>query len=99
MSRTITTVSDLWREYEEGIGGRPSVRSVYEAKKYKFSDDSERRHYQRRLIIINGVKMLAEREAVPERAIARMLDGVMSKEKMSLNKLQKQIKDGLLEDI
>ena len=47
MSRTISTVADLWREYSVGIGGHPLVQSQYEVKGHPWAKrDSERKHFQ-----------------------------------------------------
>lgn len=66
------TVADLWREYIDGIGGRPSVRSLYEAKGHTWVGlDSERKHYARRRIIIKKIKALAKEHAVRVVDVAR----------------------------
>ena len=58
MSREIETVVDLWREYDEGIAGRPSLRHMYDSgnKDWRRGDDSERRFYRRRKKILDEVK-------------------------------------------
>ncbi|KAK4700175.1 hypothetical protein P7C70_g6078, partial [Phenoliferia sp. Uapishka_3] len=97
MSRTISSVTDLWREYDQGIGGRPAVRDVYEIKGHKWSsNDSERKHYQRRMTIVEKVKQLALQHTVREVDVAERLDEFCrsSHPKVSLSKLQSLIKGG-----
>ena len=96
MSRTtISTVTDLWREYSVGIGGRPSVQSQYEVKGRSWAkNDSERKHYQRRMIVVKEIKQLALEYTVREVDVAARLDEFCrtSSEKISLSRLQDIIK-------
>ncbi|KAL8283994.1 hypothetical protein RQP46_005107 [Phenoliferia psychrophenolica] len=94
MSRSITTVTDLWREYDVGVGGRASVRSQYEVKGHTWTDEAERKHYQRRMIIVRKVKQLASQNTVREVDVAARLDEFCrtSSPKVSLSKLQDLLK-------
>jgi len=99
MSRTISTVVDLWREYDVGIGGQPSVRSQYEGNNdsWRKGNDSERRFYSRRMIIINAVKALAKSSCQPEVDVARSMDAyrVAQQPVVSLTTLQSVITSGM----
>ena len=93
MSRSITTVADLWREYINGIGGRPSVRSLYEAKGHTWAGrDSKRKHYQRHLIILKKVEELAKKHTVREVDVVERFDGILRAMRLSLSKLETLIK-------
>ena len=95
MSRTISTVADLWREYSVGIGGRPSVQSQYEVKGHSWAkNDSERKHFQRRMVVVKKIKQLASEHTVREVDVAARLDEFCrtSSPKISLSKLQDIIK-------
>lgn len=75
MSRQITTVIDAWREYSVGIGGRPSVKSQYEGANTAYrKNDTERKFYQRRMILITELKHLAEELSLPPEEVARLMD-------------------------
>jgi hypothetical protein len=97
MSRTVDTVSDLYREYEVGIGGQGSVRSHYEGPCQAWrQNDTERKHYQRRMVIINAVKALAITENLRETQVALLMDHfrMARRPPLSLNLLHVQIKAG-----
>ncbi|CAD6571048.1 MAG: hypothetical protein TREMPRED_000142 [Tremellales sp. Tagirdzhanova-0007] len=64
MSRSVTTVVDLWTEYSVGLGGRPSVRFMYEQGglpdwRAKYGD-SERHFYGTRKNIWTFNENIAE---------------------------------------
>ncbi|KAL8276085.1 hypothetical protein RQP46_011517 [Phenoliferia psychrophenolica] len=94
MFRSITTVADLWREYDVGVGGSASVRSQHEVKGHTWTDEAERKHYHRRMIIVRKVKQLASQHTVREVDVAARLDKFCptSSPKVSLSKLQDLVK-------
>jgi hypothetical protein len=52
LSRAISSVHDLWREYKEGLGGNPSVESSESRGDQMYrSNDTERRFLNRRMSI------------------------------------------------
>lgn len=88
LSRTIQTVVLLWLEYSVGLGNMPSSRSVYDTGGTpKFSNDTERRFWGRRLPIIQAVKRLALDRQVSEEEAAVVLENYRVHKKLTLNKL------------
>ncbi|KMS67138.1 hypothetical protein BVRB_034210 [Beta vulgaris subsp. vulgaris] len=55
MSRGIRTVTDLWREWTEGLAGGPAVKDLIERLGTKWCQENERRFLNRRRVIINAV--------------------------------------------
>jgi hypothetical protein len=92
MSRTISTVFDLWREWSSGIGGSPSVKSLEEAwgPKWRLSP-TESRFFNRRKIIIDWINRQITDGKTANEAV-RILDDRIKASKKSLDWLQKQIK-------
>ena len=99
MSRAISSVEELWREYDIGLGSNSSVRAMYELgdKSYK-KDDAERKFFQRRRIIIDEVKAIADAQHISPAAMALRIDLYRrtSKPVMSLSALETHIKQGEL---
>jgi len=59
MSRGISTVTDLWREWTVGLGGGPSIQMLEETRGSSWCEGNERRFYNRRKIIINKIRQRA----------------------------------------
>jgi hypothetical protein len=94
MSRTLQTVRDLWNEYNKGLGGLPSVKSMYEGKdqSLKNGNDSERRFFDGRKVILWLVTQLAEDRGYTGNEAVSAMDIWVGREKISsLNALKKQI--------
>lgn len=90
MSRKIETVLDLWREYTEGLAGYPSVKVMYEGEdtSWKKNNKTERRFYQRRKVILDGVEEIAAYRKIPGREAAIIMDQYRVKQgNTTLNKL------------
>ena len=75
LSRAISSVHDLWREYKEGLGGNPSVESSESRgdRMYR-SNDTERRFLNRRMSIWSHIIETAIERNVPEEAIVTELE-------------------------
>ncbi|KAG1049061.1 hypothetical protein G6F43_008591 [Rhizopus delemar] len=93
MNRKIVSVTDVWREYSEGLGENPSVQ--YLEEKYGTAWRKERkdsRFFSRRNEIYNGIKRKAEEERISFEEAARMLEERRVQLNISLNKLRSYIK-------
>lgn len=105
MSRKVSTVTDLWLEYSEGLNGLPSVFSQYVAppppgqgstKRTNFPTETERKHFQRRRIILEEVERLSNVHGIEPKAASERLESFRKQGGFSLQKLQGVIKDGVL---
>ena len=96
MSRNVTSVQNLWTEYSVGLGGRSSVRFMYEqgglpnwrAK----HGDSERHFYGTRKTIWTFIQEIARKRGSSNDDIAARLDGYRVKKGFSLNALSKALR-------
>ena len=93
MSRTITTVRDLWCEYTIGLGASPSVKTMYEGDTVQWrQNDSERRFYRRRKVILDAVVHMADKRGIPTDEAAAALDvWRLRQANTSLNNLTKSV--------
>lgn len=80
------TVNALWREYDEGVCGRPSVRSMIERDLKK--SESQRKRWERRRIVINEIKRLKKERTTSAQAVVDAMDRFMKKKRLSMAKLQ-----------
>ena len=105
MSRKVSKVTDLWLEYSEGLNGLPSVFSQYVApappgqgstKKNNFPSETERKHFQRRRIILEEVERLSNVHGIEPKIASERLENFRIQRGYSLQKLQGVIKDGTL---
>ena len=58
LSRGITTIPDLWREWTEGLGGQLSVEALDERWGSRWRHGAEFQFYSRRKVIIDEIKRL-----------------------------------------
>ncbi|WWC90452.1 uncharacterized protein L201_005387 [Kwoniella dendrophila CBS 6074] len=92
MSRSVKSVTDLWREYTVGLNGQPSMRLMYEGSKHIFVNDSERKFYDGRKKILESVKHIALVQGITEQQAASKVETLRQKDNLSLNKLISMIK-------
>lgn len=99
MSRTVTTITDAWREYARGLGGRPSVKWAYEEGNLRriLKDDTERRFWQNRARLYKYIQEVADNRQLDAEIVACHLEekrrSLPSKEQ-SINKILLGIKAG-----
>ena len=91
MSRSLQTVSDVWREYTHGLGGSPSIEQL----DLQFGNSwrqstAERKFFSRRLKIYKAIKAKLS-EGKTEDAAVEELEGMRLSRGWSLDKLQKSI--------
>ena len=65
MSRSVQTVTDLWREYTSGLNGRPSVKIMYESTEWLFGSTTDSKSYRWRKMIPDLVDRIATHRGVP----------------------------------
>jgi hypothetical protein len=90
MEANHTTVDMLWKEWTDGVFGRPSVEAML--KKGLKKSEGQRKLYSRRKIVVDEVKRLADMRTEPETVIVEAMDCYMTQHKLSMTKLQDLIK-------
>jgi hypothetical protein len=91
MEKNHATVAELWKEWTQGVFGRPSV-DVMVTQGYSKSE-AQRKLFSRRKVIVDEVVRLAKERTEPEGHIVTALDIYLSASKMSVSKLQEVIKE------
>ena len=95
MSRTTQTVEQLWREYNSGLSGLPSIKTMYEHSGHKWNktNDSERKFFQRRQVIWKAVTVLSSKRSIPGEKGAVVLDKYRQQQTPpTLNHLEKVLR-------
>lgn len=96
LSRQVTSVPDLWREWTEGLGGLPSVMALNASYGSRWRPTSERQYYSMRKVIIDEIIRRAggtsDKEALD--AVVKAMERDRLRQKSSLDKLIKAIKVG-----
>ncbi|CAD6982268.1 unnamed protein product [Tilletia controversa] len=94
--RDLSSCVELWREYKDGLRGGPSVEAMDAQWGAAWrADGKDRKHYERRMRIINKVKQLAVEKKVAERVAVVLLEHARNQlSNKSLAKLSEHIKDG-----
>lgn len=85
-----TTVLELWTEWYTGVSNRPSIIAMIDQQLPK--SEGQRKLFARRKIIIDEIKRLAKEKTVPESEIVGRIDVYRVKNKLSITKLQDEIK-------
>ncbi|EAS32210.3 uncharacterized protein CIMG_13776 [Coccidioides immitis RS] len=92
LSRTITTVPDLWQEWTVGLGGGPSVQSLDALYGAKWRPGgTERMFYSRRKVIIDYINRQRQGSASGSAAVEE-LELVRQRGKLSLNRLSRMLR-------
>jgi hypothetical protein len=95
MSRHITSVRELWQEWETGLPGQPAIRDLETRYGAKWrADGHERKFFQRRMRIISYIQQAAgtsDNEAGVAEIVASM-DERRAREGLSLNKLSEKLR-------
>lgn len=90
------TVRALWKEYAEGVFGRPSLREML-AKDLK-KGECQRKRWERRKIVITEIKRLIQTRTTTAESIVKEMDVFMKSERLSMSKLQDRILKDRKED-
>jgi hypothetical protein len=89
MEKDHRTVEDLWREYDVGVFGRRPLREMH-ADGWKKAE-CQRKRWERRGVVITEVIRLAKERTTTTESVVQDLDSFMSREKLSMTKLQDRI--------
>ena len=73
----VKTVAELWKEFHEGIRGRPPLLSVVEDPKHKWSTDTTCRNFGRRRKILDEVERRVEQFNLSPAKVCAQLDRYM----------------------
>lgn len=95
LSRTIVTVTDLWREYSTGLTGCPSVRDLEQQFGASWRKGNESRFFSRRNEIYKYIKDKAVKERITEEEAAKKLEEKRRHIGVSIDKLRKLLKEEL----
>ncbi|KAI9020896.1 transcriptional activator of glycolytic enzymes-domain-containing protein [Phycomyces nitens] len=95
LSRDISTVPELWREWSVGLGrGKPSVLELNKTKGTSWRcTPKERQFYSRRLVIINKIYKVQETNNCSIEEAVRAVEMFRTEMKWSLSKLTKELKN------
>lgn len=97
MSKDVKTVTELWKEYDQGLPNSYPLRYI-ETGQYTFQDDpsasssKNRKFFQRRLPIIQFIKELHRTRGWSCEEAAERLEEYRSREVIGLQKLGERIK-------
>lgn len=93
LSRSLRTVTDVWREYAEGIAGGPAVRDLERIHgTFWRKERKESRFFSRRNVIYGEVKRIADEKLISCEHAAQALEKRRMELNVSLDGLGKVIK-------
>lgn len=92
MDRNISTVTDLWAEYDVGRRGQPSIRSREAEGTEWRKDPAESKFYRVRMTIVREIERRAGEDAVPRHVAAEELERIRIASGQRLNSLDKLVK-------
>lgn len=94
LQRNISSVDELWREFDLGLAGQPSVKSVCEGANPAKLSETEGRFYRRRRTLIREVERLSAQHKLDERVVVAAVDRLrLSLPNNSLAKLADHLKE------
>lgn len=86
LSRGITTIPDLWREWIEGLGGQLSIEALNERWGSRWRHGAEFQFYSRRKVIIDEIKRLV-RVGMSAKDVVESLEAQRLASKSSLSQV------------
>ncbi|KAK9376057.1 transcriptional activator of glycolytic enzymes-domain-containing protein [Lipomyces chichibuensis] len=94
MSREVSTVPDLWEEWDSGLNGGPIVRELEEKYGTRWRQNSaERKFFCLRKVIIDYVMRICNREGIPiEESVNRVEEIRKANQFTSLQRLAEHLK-------
>lgn len=88
MSRVITSVREVWQEWENGLLGGPAVKWLEDTFGARWRRTAaERKHFSRRKKIINYIMKIAEERGISGSEAANELDELREQNGLTLNSL------------
>ena len=99
MSRSILSITDLWREYKQGINGQMSVETLESNYKSKWrtctGDDQKtaanRKFYSRRKKIYDAIKNLSAEKRLSENIIVDKLEALRVQRDTSIHWISENV--------
>ncbi|KAG2218397.1 hypothetical protein INT45_011585 [Circinella minor] len=86
MSRNTVTLDMLWREWYHGLAGGPSIEELERLYHVEWRRETkERRFYNRRRIIIEGIKNYAAQHRLTNEAAVALLEEKRSRQRKTLH--------------
>ncbi|EIE80627.1 hypothetical protein RO3G_05332 [Rhizopus delemar RA 99-880] len=96
MSRSLISVTDVWREYSVGLAGKPSIKSMeeqYGADWGKVDNRTESRFFTRRLPLYKKIESLSNERGISCEEAAQFLEFRRVSDKLSINQMCKLVAD------
>lgn len=96
MSRSLISVTDVWREYSVGLAGKPSIKSMeeqYGADWRKVDNRTESRFFTRRLPLYKKIESLSNERGISCEEAAQFLEFRRISDKLSINQMCKLVAD------
>lgn len=94
LSRVVTTVVDLWKEYSSGIAGKMPIAEANQRFGSKWRQHpTEARFYLRRKKYYDAVTTVSTRDKITLEAAAEQLEGARLRAGLSLNAFAGKLKD------
>ncbi|EIE88996.1 hypothetical protein RO3G_13707 [Rhizopus delemar RA 99-880] len=96
MSRSLISVTDVWREYSVGLAGKPSIKSMeeqYGADWRKVDNRTESRFFTRRLPLYKKIESLSNERGISCEEAAQFLEFRRVSDKLSINQMCKLVAD------
>ncbi|KAI8085664.1 transcriptional activator of glycolytic enzymes-domain-containing protein [Thamnidium elegans] len=97
MKRNLVTINDLWQEYDVGLSGNPSIKSLEEEFGTKWRKSrTESKFFSTRLIVYKEVQKISRDDCISTEEAAKKLERRRVDLKVSIDKLIKLIKASAL---
>jgi hypothetical protein len=100
VNNNLNTVSEMWEEWDHGLidndsGTRlPSIRSLEEECGTSWRNSPQRsKRFSRRRLFIQRLQAISKNLNLPEASVAEKMEGWRQQKKMSLDKLQKTLRE------
>ncbi|KAI8880898.1 hypothetical protein K501DRAFT_190231, partial [Backusella circina FSU 941] len=93
LSRKIVSVTDLWREYCNGLSGCPSVKSLEDTYGASWrKSENEGMFFRKRRELYVAIETKARTDGVEPKIAAKRLEDIRKRHKYSLDALREEIK-------
>lgn len=93
MSRNHVSVVKVWNEYDAGVGGRDSIKSLNEQFKAKWrNSETDRKFYASQAVFYRCIEGLATRLNISCSAAAQRLENLRNRKELSLAELRDNLK-------
>jgi hypothetical protein len=94
MSRNLSHVSEVWKEYTKGLAGSPAVEQLEKTNKKWRTDPTEGKFFRRRKVIYDEIKRIAATGNIPmEDAVRALEEKRKALKNTSIDSLIKNLQD------